>query len=410
MAGQRYCAHAVRVLTIGSMYPPHHLGGYELIWRAAVEHLRARGDEVRVLASDFTLTEPDPSISEDPNLRRGLRWYWRDHEWPRLTPRERLSIERDNRRLLNAELDSFEPDIVAWWAMGGMSMSLVETVRRRGLAAVGFVHDDWIDYGPKVDQWLRLARRLGPAARAVELITRVPIEVDLSSAATWAFVSETTRGRARAALMNAPSSPVINSGVNRDVFRPAPEQPWGGRLLYVGRIDERKGVATAIEAVALLEEMSLTVVGNGDARYLSRLRLRVHELALGGRVRFESRSRAELASAYAAADAVLFPAIWDEPWGLVPLEAMATGRPVVATGAGGGGEYLHHEVNCLLFSPRDDHAALAEAIRRLSREPALRHRLREQGFVTAAQIDEHTFCISAAELLDQVASGELTSG
>ena len=71
MAGQRYCAHAVRVLTIGSMYPPHHLGGYELIWRAAVEHLRARGDEVRVLASDFTLTEPDPSISE-PQARAPL--------------------------------------------------------------------------------------------------------------------------------------------------------------------------------------------------------------------------------------------------------------------------------------------------------------------------------------------------
>ena len=46
---------------------------------------------------------------------------------------------------------------------------------------------------------------------------------------------------------------------------------------------------------------------------------------------------------------VLFPVRWEEPWGLVPLEAMAVGTPVVASGRGGSAEYLRDGENCLLF-------------------------------------------------------------
>ena len=38
----------MRLLAVGNMYPPHHYGGYELVWQAAVEHLRARGVEVEL--------------------------------------------------------------------------------------------------------------------------------------------------------------------------------------------------------------------------------------------------------------------------------------------------------------------------------------------------------------------------
>ena len=62
---------------------------------------------------------------------------------------------------------------------------------------------------------------------------------------------------------------------------------------------------------------------------------------LADRVLFSGMvGREELISLYGRADAVVFPVRWNEPWGLVPLEAMARGRPVVATGRGGSGEYL----------------------------------------------------------------------
>jgi glycosyltransferase involved in cell wall biosynthesis len=92
----------------------------------------------------------------------------------------------------------------------------------------------------------------------------------------------------------------------------------------------------------------------------------------------------EMAQQYAACDVVLFPVEWDEPWGLVPLEAMAVGRPVIATGKGGSGEYLRHEENCLLTDAGDPEA-LKAAVGRLASDEALRRRLRTNGFETASQ-------------------------
>src|SRR5438552_2735180 len=126
----------VRVLSVGNMYPPHHLGGYELLWKAAVDAQRAAGDEVQVLTTGHR--QPGVDAADEGDVARTLRWYWRDHDFPALSLRERLAVERHNHEVLATELDRFEPDVVAWWAMGGMSLSLVERVRRAGRPAVGF--------------------------------------------------------------------------------------------------------------------------------------------------------------------------------------------------------------------------------------------------------------------------------
>jgi glycosyltransferase involved in cell wall biosynthesis len=129
----------------------------------------------------------------------------------------------------------------------------------------------------------------------------------------------------------------------------------------------------------------------------------VAELGLGSDVTFELLPRDRVAAAYAEADAVLFPVIWAEPWGLVPLEAMSVGRPVVATGTGGSGEYLRDGENCLLFEPHDDPGALAAAVRRLSEDEALRRRLREGGFETARSHTERRFNEAIAAALVEAA-------
>jgi glycosyltransferase involved in cell wall biosynthesis len=103
-----------------------------------------------------------------------------------------------------------------------------------------------------------------------------------------------------------------------------------------------------------------------------------------------ARPRAALPDTYAGHDALLFPVTWEEPWGLVPLEAMAIGRPVIATGRGGSGEYLRDGENCLLHPPGDA-AALADAVRRLAADPDLRARLRAGGLATAPRHTEAEF-------------------
>lgn len=382
------------------MYPPHHLGGYELMWRSAVARLRERGHQVRVLTTDYRAPRPDPAIAKDPDVHRELRWYWRDHAFPRLSARERIALERHNRQALERHLTDLRPDAVNWWAMGGMSLSLIERVRRAGLPALAVVVDDWLLYGPEVDAWLRLCRRLGPLAGPLGVLAGTPRRVRLEAATRFLFVSETVRRRAHERGYDLGDSIVAHAGIESARFAPAPERPWRGRLLYLGRIDERKGIATALRALPLLDSAALRIVGSGDDEHLAGLRALAAELGVGERVSFETVPRDEVAAVYAGADALLFPVLWEEPFGLVPLEAMASGTPVIATGAGGSGEYLRDGENCLLFAPRDDPAALAAAVERLAADDALRARLRAAGLETAARFDERAFNDAVADALE----------
>jgi glycosyltransferase involved in cell wall biosynthesis len=351
-----------------------------------------QGHDVCVLATDHREANPG-AIADDPGVHRELRWWWRDGEWPRRGLRERLALERHNHVVLAHHLADHRPDVIAWWAMGGMTLSLVEHARRAGIPAVGLVHDDWLIYGPREDQWLRLFRgRRRHLAPLAERATGVPARLDAGAAATWLFVSETTRRRALDhGTQPLPRTAVAHSGIDHRWIgdeRAAP--PWRWRLLHVGRLDPRKGVEVAADALTHLpEEARLVLAGPGDATALPNAS-RIDALGL--------RPRDELPDIYAAADAVLFPVLWDEPWGLVPLEAMALGRPVIATGRGGSAEYLRNEENCLLVPPGAP-PALAAAVRRLAEDQPLRERLRAGGLATAREHTDTRFNARVEEAL-----------
>src|SRR5205085_10815067 len=134
------------------MYPPHHFGGYELVWASAVEHLRTRGHEVRVVTTD---TRTDAAEPDAGDVHRELHWHLRDGQFESLGLRGRTIMARHNHHVLERHLTAFRPDVVTWWSMGGLSLTMLEAVRRRGLPAVAFVHDEWLDYGRRVDPWLR---------------------------------------------------------------------------------------------------------------------------------------------------------------------------------------------------------------------------------------------------------------
>jgi glycosyltransferase involved in cell wall biosynthesis len=389
----------VRVLTVGNMYPPHHQGGYEILWQAAVRHLRDSGHEVRVLTTDHR--EPGAGHEEDAGVHRELRWYWRDHDFPRLGRVERLRLERANAAAFERHVAELEPDVVGWWAMGGMSLSLIERARRAGLPAAAVVCDAWTLYGPEVDGWLRMFAGRPAAAGVAARLTGVPTAVELPGLGPFLFLSEALLTGARGRWPDLLAE-VHHRGPDRELFPTAPARDWAWNLLYVGRIDPRKGVGTAIDALAELPpEATLAVYGRGDRDHLAELRDRASRMGVADRVEFSESERDRLAEVYAAADAVLFPGAWPEPWGLVPLEAMSVGRPVVATGTGGSGEYLRNGENCLLFDPGEGAPALAAAVSRLGGDPELRERLRAGGAATVDRLERDSFEAAVERLYER---------
>lgn len=387
------CSSGLRILAIGNMYPPHHAGGYETMWQAAMRHARSLGHTVRMVVSDYR--NADTGDEEDPDVHRTLRWYWdlERYEFPRLNPLQRLQLERHNRSELMRHLRTFRPHVVSWWSMGCMSLSMIETVRRSGVPAVFVVHDDWIAYGRQHDQWIRMWRgRRQLLASPAKLALKVPTEISLDRAGSFVFNSHHTLDRARSCGLRAPEVSVVPPGIEDRFLEQLPDHTWRWRLVCVGRLDRQKGIDTAVRALAHLPaEATLDVWGTGDEAYVAEMRALADELGVAERLRFEGwADPSQLLFIYRDADAVVFPVRWQEPFGLVPLEAMGIGRPVITTARGGTQEFVRDRENALIFEA-DDAEALADAVRRLAADPGLRERLRRGGRQTAAQYTVQRF-------------------
>ena len=323
-------------------------------------------------------------------MRRALDFYWRDHELLRPPKREQLRMERHNQRVLAATLDDACPTSCrsGTWARCRWAFSRRSSSDR--FPRCSWCVDDWLVYGPLLDPWAKAFTRRWMPARTIRRLVGVPTALpDLDRVEAVCFVSESVRRAARDnTRWSFPRSTVTYSGVDRDDFPPpAPEEEagaWEGRLLYVGRVEGRKGVETAVRALALLPpDHTLEILGRGTEDSIAELRRVGSTAGAGDRVSFGAVDREALRPRYLAADVLVFPSEWEEPFGLVPLEAMACGRPVVATATGGAAEFLLDGVNCLLF-PSGDVEALAAAVRRLAADPKLRARLVDGGLRTAA--------------------------
>lgn len=377
-----------RFLVLTSMFPPHHYGGYELQCRDVIRRWRRDGHSVTVLCSDHRRADAT-HVADEGDVRRLLKWYWRDHEIIRPSLPRRLAFERHNRSVLEAVLTQVRPDVVSVWQMGAMSLGLLQQILGSGRPMTCVINDDWLVYGPIVDGWTRLFRRQPAFGAVAQRVTGLPTAMpDLARDATLCFVSEATRKRAEEATgWDLSRSQVVPSGIDTDDFPVEGRKPgeWRWRLYLPGRIDPRKGIATAIKAMIDLPPVThLRVEGSGNEPHLAELRRLADELGVARRVDFTTAERHEMRRHYRAADACVFPPTWDEPFGLVPLEAMACGTPVVATGTGGSAEFLVDGENCLLFE-RHDAEGLAAALHRLAGDAGLRQRLVDGGLATAAR-------------------------
>jgi glycosyltransferase involved in cell wall biosynthesis len=155
---------------------------------------------------------------------------------------------------------------------------------------------------------------------------------------------------------------IVPCGVDTAVFTPrGPVAPRGERkrLLVLGRIVERKGHDDAVRALRAVPDAELVVVGGpppdavDDDPEVRRLTALARESGVADRLVFTGAvSRADVPAWVRSADVVL-AVPWYEPFGITPLEAMACGRPVVATAVGGLVDSVADGVTGDLVPPRD---------------------------------------------------------
>jgi D-inositol-3-phosphate glycosyltransferase len=168
---------------------------------------------------------------------------------------------------------------------------------------------------------------------------------------------------------------VVPCGVDTTEFTPeGPVAPRGGRprVVSLGRLVRRKGVDEVIEAMRRVPAAELVIAGgegDGDPD-VARLRECAHRAGVADRVGLVGPvARPDVPALLRSADAVVCVP-WYEPFGIVPLEAMACGRPVVASGVGGIQDTVVDQVTGLLVPPRRPDA-LATALRDLLSSPTL---------------------------------------
>jgi glycosyltransferase involved in cell wall biosynthesis len=404
-----------RVLVLTNQYPPHHLGGYELSCADVMGHLAARGHDISVLTTNMRRPGvADPPGERDRRIWRDLRWWWDDHELTSPPLPARLSQEWRNQRRLLAALREVRPDVVSVWNLGAMSLGLVTQIERQGIPMVFAVSDEWPVYAPLLDAWSRLfARPHVPRAlgRAVTAVSGIPTLLPADAwPGAYCFVSESARFAAEHKRgWTMPYATVVYSGISRADFplsdSPPLERPWSWRLLFVGRVEHRKGIATAVRALAHLpDEATLTINGPFDPNYVDEIEALITDLGMRDRVHQSTSDRAQLHDVYRAADVFVFPSEWNEPFGLVPIEAMACDTPVVATGTGGSREFLVDGTNCVLYE-RGDPAALAAAVRQLAVDASLREKVIAGGRATAAAFGTDTLADIFEAWHDFAASG-----
>jgi D-inositol-3-phosphate glycosyltransferase len=329
-------------------------GGQNVHVAALATALAARGHHVTVYTR-----RADQELSRVVAVSAGVRVVHLDAGPPAPVPKdELLPYIPALSRSLSAALDDDPPDVVHahFWMSGlaalaaltGRDVPLVQTFH--ALGSVKRRHQGAADTSPPSRIWMER----DVAHRAARVIAACADEVRELRA----------MGVPHAAI------DVVPSGVDLDLFRGRPDRPPPPRrLLSVGRMVARKGVDDAIRMLSRLPGTELVIAGGPpadrlphDAEY-RRLRGIADERKLLDRVRFIGTvPHEDLPSLMASVRAVVcLP--WYEPFGIVPLEAMACGTPVIGTAVGGMLDTVIDGKTGYLLPPRDPIAAARAALR-----------------------------------------------
>ena len=353
----------MRILLVPNTYLPK-VGGVEEVTRQLARELRRRGHEVGVLTNRWAGVGRSDEIDgvEVRRVRLPL-------PGGGLAGRTGFLLRAPvAAAVVLTEIRRFAPDVVHVVAAGP---TVVYLAALRGLLRAPVVLTSHGEVGIAPHRIFQRSRALRWGLRRL-----------LAEAAAVSACSQFVLDELRVQLgVSAPAAEVIPNGVDPaelDVPR-GDEPPY---LLAAGRVVEQKGLDVLLRALEQVEDARLLLAGDGRER--PRLEALAHELGVAERVSWLGIvGRERLAALITGADVVVVPSR-QEPFGVILLEAMAAGRPTVASCVGGIPEFAEDGVTTLLVHP-DDPAVLAQALARLLADPDLAKRLGENGKARAAE-------------------------
>jgi spore coat protein SA len=219
------------------------------------------------------------------------------------------------------------------------------------------------------------------------------------------FVSEFLLEQAQRRFLSLGTSEVLYNGADSEIFYPARCRGDVAKIptvLFAGRLVKDKGVHILIDAMRLLEQRGVRIRahivgasnfgGSGATEYVAM----IQRNAPSNVTFLAYRSGVALGDLFREADIFCSPSLWDEPFGLVNVEAFASALPVVSTLGGGISEVFRDGGGILV--ERGSVEQLASALRRLAEDGALRATLGQQGY--ASFQERFTWSIARTQVQD----------
>lgn len=414
----------MNLLFITNFFPPLHRGGYEEWCYEVACGLRERGHDVTVLTSRHRRNEINGSephwVLRDLHLemtltsfRNGLDFF--------INRRRRQQEDLDRLQMV---LDGQAPDAIVIWGMWNLPRSvaaMAETLCPGRV--VYYLGDYWptlpsqyANYwdAPPASMVTAIPKFLlkWPARWIIKREPNVPLQFSHALFCSQ-FLCESLQSKG----VEFGETRVVYGAIDASQYQTIAckkrsrqeESPL--TLLYVGRLHPDKGVHTALEAVGHLvqeqhlRDIKLLIAGSGDASYVARLHRLAEDVGITDLAHFlGSVPKEKLPQVYEQADILLFPSVWQEPFGRTLVEGMASGLAIVSTCRGGAGEIVNDGVNALVFDAGDA-IELAHEIQSLYRSPQLRERLAQKGYETAVEkfdlsrmIDEIEGCLTSLDV------------
>lgn len=383
------------------------------------EALRQRGHAIRVLTSNHGVKHEQ----RNPEIHRRL--LLNDaHGHPRVTRFTELkALEIHNHAALQDNLREFAPDLVYVWSLHGLSKSLVFALRNSRHPVVYDVADYWLAREVRDDPWLAWWNSpkvpFGPALqragleltggrarfdllaptrmskgydRLPSLFGPAPVPALPNSIGAFRFdrlyfCSEALKQTTENTGFRVNHAEVIYPGIPTEIYAGDVKPPSAPlkKALLVSRLNPQSGALTAVRAFLSLAEnqvrMSLSIYGRGETDYMAELRSFIVAHKLPVEFLTVSNINRELAAIYRQHDVFLYTAEWEEPFSTIPLEAMASGLPVIAANVGWTREILRHRENALTYTAGDV-LELATRLQELQNDPPLRVAMAETAQAT----------------------------